>query len=153
MTKPSRPKRKHETRWTITTLKKSTARGNVFPDHQRKSNTRPVGTLKQLNIIPKEKKSVLNFTVWSLTKWSYLSCVQLFENFGPFKLWSGFKKIKDYKYWWPISMAQKAQSLLQKSASWISSKAIRQWMQIPEPFWSYFRRYSESAKGFHTKIS
>ena len=66
MTKPSNPKRKRKTMWTIITLKKSTARGNIFPDPQIKSITRPDGTLKQLN-------------------------------FGPFKLWSGFKKIKDYK--------------------------------------------------------
>ena len=63
MTKPSKPKRKHETRWTITTLKKSITRGNIFPDPQRKLITRPVGTLKQLNIIPKERKvcSTLQF--------------------------------------------------------------------------------------------
>ena len=53
MTKPSRPKRKHETRWTITTLKKSIARGNV---PQRKSITRPMGPMKQLNIIMKDQK-------------------------------------------------------------------------------------------------
>ena len=56
MTKPSRPKRKHETRWKITTLKKSTARGNVSVVPQRKSTIRPVRTMKQLNIIIKDQK-------------------------------------------------------------------------------------------------
>jgi hypothetical protein len=56
MTKPSRPKRKHETMWTITTIKKSTARGNVSAVPQRKSITRPVRTMKQLSIIMKDQK-------------------------------------------------------------------------------------------------
>ena len=56
MTEPSRTKRKHETRWTITTLKKSMARGNAFAVPQRKSITRPVRTMKQLNIITKDQK-------------------------------------------------------------------------------------------------
>jgi hypothetical protein len=56
MTKPSRPKRKHETMWTITTIKKSTARGNVSAVPQRNSITRPVRTMKQLSIIMKDQK-------------------------------------------------------------------------------------------------
>ena len=37
-------------------------------------------------------------------------------------------------------MARKDQSLLQKSASWISSKVTGQRMQIPKPFWSCLRK-------------
>ena len=53
MTKPSRPKRKHETRWTITTNKKSKTRGYVS---ERKTVTKPVRTMKQLNITMKDQK-------------------------------------------------------------------------------------------------
>ena len=56
MTKPSRPKRKHETKWTITTIKKSKTRGNVSTESERKSITRPVRTMKQLNITMKDQK-------------------------------------------------------------------------------------------------
>ena len=58
MTKPSRQKRKKGTNSKFYTQHGKTAGGKMFAVLQRKSITRPIGLLKQLNIIKKDQKLI-----------------------------------------------------------------------------------------------
>ena len=58
MTKPSRQKRKKGTNSKFYTQHGKTAGGKTFAVLQRKSITRPIGLLKQLNIVKKDQKLI-----------------------------------------------------------------------------------------------